>query len=47
MGLLTDKENGLLNEASLAEAKKAKIVFGLILIKKTPGNLLFIQDNLV
>ena len=24
MGLLTDKENGLLNEASLAEAKKAK-----------------------
>ena len=30
MGLLTDKENGLLNEASLAEAKKAKIA----LIKK-------------
>ena len=27
MGLLTDKENGLLNEASLAEAKKAKIVY--------------------
>ena len=26
MGLLTDKENGLLNEASLAEAKKAKIL---------------------
>lgn len=27
--------------------KKAKIVSGLTLIKKTPGNLLFIQDNLV
>ena len=27
MGLLTDKENGLLNEDSLAEARKAKVVY--------------------
>ena len=27
MGLLTDKENGLLNESSLAEARKAKVVY--------------------
>ena len=27
MGLLTDKENGLLNETSLAEARKAKVVY--------------------
>ena len=27
MGLLTDKENGLLNDVSLAEARKAKVVY--------------------
>ena len=40
MGLLTDKENGLLNEVSLAEAKKAKIVYlDLDEIHENPGNI--------
>ena len=40
MGLLTDKENGLLNNASLAEARKAKVVYlDLDDIKQYPWNI--------
>ncbi len=40
MGLLTDKDNGLLNADSIAEARKGKIVYlGLDEIKQYEGNI--------